>query len=172
MKKNILGIICTILVIAFSSSCINANAANTNVNAKNSWNYEIDYSGRIRAYVDSYNAVDFDPPSDYDGASELVIMVSNSKNYGYDVIIGDYYWHFFYDKLNKTNYVRVSFDNGTPIKFLINLAGDSSEKSLYLKNPKKFVELAKKAKTIKVEAYFFDKSWRAFMFNTEKPLEL
>lgn len=173
MKKSILGIICVILVIAFSSFCIDANAANPNVNVKNDWNYsnyidKTDGSMTKRAFVFSSNVLNFDPP--YDGGSELAIMIYGSEKVsvvGIGVIHGE-----FNLEDDEINYVRVSFDNGAPILFLTEPSDDSSN-LLFLKdyNTKKFIELAKKAKTIKIEAPFFNEGWRAFTFSTNKPLE-
>lgn len=173
MKKSILGLICVILVIAFSSFCINANASNTNANVKNDWNYssyidKTDGSMTKRAFVFSSNVVEFEPP--YDGGSELAIMIYGSENVsvvGIGIINGKF--NFEDDGIN---YVRVRFDNDTPILFLTEPSDDSSN-LLFLKmsNTKKFIELAKKAKTIKIEAPFFGEDWRAFTFNSEKPLE-
>lgn len=173
MKKSILGIICVILVIAFSSFCINANASNNIVNIENGWNYhsdvdEMDGSTSKGAIIISSNIVEFESP--YDGGSKLAIIIHGSENVSV-VGIGIINGKFNFNEDDGINYVRVRFDNDTPILFLTEPSDDSSD-LLFLKlsNTKEFIELAKKAKTIKIEAPFFGEDWRAFTFNAKKPL--
>lgn len=174
MKKNILGIICVILVIAFSSFCINANASNNNVNAKNGWVYtnhvdEMDGSIIKGAYIVSSNVAYFDSP--YDGGSTLGIGIVGTE---YDGLVS--IWisdgQFISDEYNGTNYVRVRFDNDAPINFSTREPYDYSNDMLIIKDSEKFIKLAKKAKTIKIEASFFTEGSRVFTFNINKPLEL
>ena len=47
---------------------------------------------------------------------------------------------------------------------------DGSFDSLILENPKKFIKLAKNAKTIKIEAPFFNEGSYVFTFDIKKPL--
>ena len=195
MKKILLGIVCVILAIAFTNSCNNATKSNTNetdtvgvVNdtiavdsvgsldseIKNGWDYEsevdeMDGSTTKTAIVVSSNVVEFDFP--YNGGSTLDICVRKTKKYGTDVLIGISKGQFNSNEYTGTNYVTVKFDNNAPIKFTTVEPADYSSDVLFLQNPKKFIRLAKNAKTIKVEAPFFRDGWRVFTFNTEKPLE-
>lgn len=188
MKKCILGIICAILVIAFANSCNNATKTNANANdttavdsvdsldseVKNGWNYdsyadEMDGSTTKQALVVSSNVVEFDFP--YNGGSTLCIGVCHRKKFGTNVMIMTSNGQFSANEFNGTNYVTIRFDEDAPIKFSILESSDGSSDILFLENPKKFIRLAKKAKTIKVEAPFFRDGWRVFTFNTNKPLE-
>lgn len=195
MKKILLGIVCVILAIAFINSCNNATKSNTNetdtvgvVNdtiavdsvdsldseVKNGWDYEsevdeMDGSTTKTAIVISSNVVEFDFP--YNGGSTLNICVRHAKKYGTDVIIGVSKGQFSANEFNGTNYVTIRFDENAPIKFSTLESSDGSSDILFLESPKKFIRLAKNAKTIKVEAPFFRDGWRVFTFNTEKPLE-
>ena len=194
MKKIILGIICAILTIVFTNSCNNATKSNTNENdtiatvndtiavdssdsldnkVKNGWNYEnrideIDGSTTKTAIVTSSNIVEFDFP--YNGGSTLDICVRYAKKYGTDVMIGVSEGYLISNEYNGTNYVRVRFDNNAPIKFTTVEPSDYSHDLLFLENPKKFIKLAKNAKTIKIEATFGEEGSRVFTFNTNKPL--
>ena len=195
MKKSLLGIVCVILAIAVTNSCYNATKSNANetdtvavVNdtiavdsvgsldseVKNGWDYEsevdeMDGSTTKTAIVVSSNVVDFDFP--YNGGSTLNICVRHTKKYGTDVMIGVSKGQFNSNEYNGTNYVTVRFDNDAPIKFTTVEPADNSSDVLFLQNPKKFIKLAKNAKTIKIEASFFTEGSRVFTFNTNKPLE-
>ena len=192
MKKCILGIICVILVIAFANSCGNSTKTNVNVNdstaidstnvddsldseAKNGWSYEnevdeMDGSTTKRAIIESSNEVEFDFP--YQGGSTLGICVRKTKKYGSEVLISISNGQFLSNDYNGTNYVTVRFDNNAPVKFLTTEPADYSSDVLFLENSKKFIKLAKNAKTIKIEAPFFNEGSYVFTFNANKPLEL
>lgn len=182
MKKSILGIICAILVIAFANSCGNSTGTGSNANdstaiadsldsvSKKEWVYqnsvdEMDGSIIKGAYIVSSNTVDFDFP--YSGGSNLRIIIAGDCGVGVSISKGQ----FNSNEINGTNYIRVKFDNSVPIKFSTLSSLNGSFDLLYLKNSKKFIKLAKKAKTIKVEVPFFRDGWRVFTFNTNKPLE-
>ena len=185
MKKSILGIICAILAIAFTNSCNNSTMASTNENdstaiedsldsvIKNGWTYsnsvdEMDDSKTRTAMIVSSNVVQFDPP--YTDGSRLYIGILNSKKNGTNVIITIYNGLFSASEFNGTNYVRIRFDDDAPIKFTTFMPLDGSFDSLILENPKKFIKLAKNAKTIKIEAPFFNEGSYVFTFKTKKPL--
>lgn len=192
MKKCILGIICVILVIAFANSCGNSTKTNVNVNdstaidstnvddsldseAKNGWSYEnevdeMDGSTTKRAIIESSNEVEFDFP--YQGGSTLGICVRKTKKYGNEVLISISNGQFLCNDYNGTNYVTVRFDNNAPVKFLTTEPADYSSDVLFLENSKKFIKLAKNAKTIKIEAPFFNEGSYVFTFNANKPLDL
>ena len=187
MKKNILGIICVILVIAFANSCGNSTRVGSNANdstaiadsldsvIKKGWVYrssvdEMDGSTSKMAIIYSSNVVEFDPP--YEGGSKLHIAVLNSKENGTNVGIVISNGQFSVSELDGTNYVRIRFDEDAPITFSTISPLDGSFDTLFLENPKKFIKLAKNAKTIKVEATFFTEGSNIFTFNTEKPLDL
>ena len=196
MKKSILGIICAILAIAFTNSCNNATKANTNKNDtiavdsantndstaiydslnnefKKGWVYksevdEMDGSTTKKAIIESSNAVEFDFP--YNGGSTLGICIRKTKKYGNEVMISISNGQFISNEYNGTNYVTVRFDNNAPIKFSTVEPSDYSSDLLFLENSKKFIKLAKNAKTIKIEAPFFNEGSYVFTFDTNKPL--
>ena len=60
--------------------------------------------------------------------------------------------------------MRVRFDEAAPIKFSTNEPSDGSSDMLFLNNAKKFIKLAKQAKTIKIEAPFYQEGNRIFTF--------
>lgn len=117
----------------------------------------------------SDNTVDFDFP--YQGGSSLRLTVRYMKKYGTDVYIKISSGQFICNEYQGTNCVRVRFDNGTPIKFTTNEPSDGSADLLFINNAKKFINLAKKAKTIRIEAPFYQEGNRVFTFTVDKPLE-
>lgn len=186
MKKSILGIIFSILAIAFTNSCNNATTANANENdsiaiedsldneLKKGWIYsntidKMDGYVAKEAFIVSSNVVEFDPP--YNGGSTLQITICQTKENGSGVAIGISNGQFVYNEFNGNNYVIVKFDNDAPVKFSTLEPTDGSTNMLFIENPKKFINLAKNAKTIKIEASFFTEGSHVFTFNTENPLK-
>ena len=138
------------------------------------WDYttdtdEMNDSKSRFASLESDNSVEFDFP--YQGGSSLTITVRYMKKYGTDVYIKISKGQLISSEFEGTNNVRVRFDNGSPIKFTTNSPSDGSADMLFLNNAKKFINLAKKAKTIKIEAPFFQEGNRVFTFTIDKPLE-
>lgn len=121
------------------------------------------------ASIVSDNIVNFDFP--YQGGSDMTITVRNTKKWGTDVYISISKGQFICNEYNGTNYVRIRFDNGTPIKFTTNEPSDGSSDLLFLTNRKKFINLAKKAKRILIEAPFYQEGNQVFTFTVDKPLE-
>ncbi len=138
------------------------------------WEYttdtdEMDDSKSRFASLISDNTVDFDSP--YDGGSSLRLTVRYMKKYGTDVYITISRGQFICSEYEGTNNVRVRFDNGPAIRFITNEPSDGSPDILFLNNAKKFIKLAEKAKTIKIEAPFYQEGSRVFTFTADKPLK-
>lgn len=138
------------------------------------WDYstntdEMNDSKSRFASLTSDNTVEFDFP--YQGGSSLTVTVRSMKKYGTDVYIKISSGQFICNEYQGTNNVRVRFDNSAPVKFTTNEPSDGSSDLLFLNNAKKFINLAKKAKTIKIEAPFFQEGNRVFTFTVDKPLE-
>lgn len=138
------------------------------------WNYSTDTDemndskSRFASLV-SDNTVNFDFP--YQGGSSLSLIVRYMKKYGTDVYIKISSGQFICNEYQGTNNVRVRFDDAAPIKFSTNEPSDGSSDMLFLNNAKKFIKLAKQAKTIKIEAPFYQEGNRIFTFTVDKPLE-
>lgn len=146
----------------------------TDTKKEKTWDYqtqvdEMNDSKSKFASIVSENLVDFDFP--YQGGSSLTITVRKTKKWGTDVYITISKGQFICNEYNGTNNVRIRFDNGTPMKFTTNEPADGSPDMLFLANPKKFINLAKKAKRILVEAPFYEGGNQVFTFTVDKPLE-
>lgn len=138
------------------------------------WDYSTDVdemndSKSRFASLTSDNIVYFDFP--YNGGSSLYLTVRYMKKYGTDVYIKISSGQFVCNEYEGTNYVRVRFDQGSAMKFTTNEPSDGSSDMLFLSNAKKFIRLAKKAKTIKIEAPFYQEGNNVFTFTVDKPLE-
>lgn len=138
------------------------------------WNYSTDTDemndskSRFASLV-SDNTVNFDFP--YQGGSSLILTVRYMKKYGTDVYIKISSGQFICNEYQGTNNVRVRFDEAPPVKFSTNEPSDGSSDMLFLNNANKFIKLAKQAKTIKIEAPFYQERNRIFIFTVDKPLE-
>ena len=121
------------------------------------------------ASITSDNTVDFDFP--YQGGSYLKITVRYTKKWGTDVYISISQGQFICNEYEGTDYVRVRFDSGKPMKFSTNEPSDGSSDMLFLSNTKKFISLAKKAKRIRIEAPFYQAGNQVFTFTVDKSLE-
>ena len=149
------------------------STASQEYNQLKSWNYftdtdEMNDSKSRFASLVSDNTVNFDFP--YQGGSSLSLIVRYMKKYGTDVYIKISSGQFICNEYQGTNNVRVRFDDAAPIKFSTNEPSDGSSDMLFLNNAKKFIKLAKQAKTIKIEAPFYQEGNRIFTFTVDKPL--
>lgn len=138
------------------------------------WDYdtqidEMNDSKSKFASLVSDNSVDFDFP--YQGGSYLTITVRYTKKWGTDVYIRISQGQFVCNEYEGTDYVRVRFDNGKPMRFSTNEPSDGSSDMLFLNNAKKFISLAKKAKRIRIEAPFYQAGNQVFSFTVDKSLE-
>ena len=143
------------------------STASQEYNQLKSWNYftdtdEMNDSKSRFASLVSDNTVNFDFP--YQGGSSLSLIVRYMKKYGTDVYIKISSGQFICNEYQGTNNVRVRFDDAAPIKFSTNEPSDGSSDMLFLNNAKKFIKLAKQAKTIKIEAPFYQEGNRIFTF--------
>lgn len=121
------------------------------------------------ASMKSVNSFEFDFP--YNGGSYLTLSVRKSPKYGTDVYIHISKGQFLASEYNGTNKVSVRFDEDTPITFSTNEPSDGSSDLLFINNTKRFIERAKSAKSIKIQATFYQEGDRVFTFTTTHPLE-
>lgn len=156
-----------------TTSSESSNSATTEKKDEKTWDYdtrvdEMNDSKSKFASLTSDNSVEFDFP--YQGGSDLTITVRSTKKWGTDVYISISKGQFICNEYEGTDYVRVRFDDGKPMKFTTNEPSDGSSDMLFLNNSKKFISLAKKAKRILVEAPFYQAGNQVFTFTVDKPL--
>ena len=140
-------------------------------NANNEWEYdskddEMTNSKSYFATILSDNGEVFAFPYDEEGGSHLMVTVRQTKKSGTDVILGISKGQF------NGQYVSVKFDDNAAKKYKAYSADDGSLDVLFIDNAKDFIAKAKTAKTIKIEAEFYQEGNRVFTFTADKPLKL
>ena len=99
-----------------------------------------------------------------------MVTVRQTKKSGTDVILGISKGQFNTDIING-QYVSVKFDDNAAKKYKTYSADDGSLDVLFIDNAKDFIAKAKTAKTIKIEAEFYQEGNRLFTFTADKPLK-
>lgn len=92
------------------------------------------------------------------------------KKYGTNVMIQITQGQIIGNEYNGTNYVTVRFDEDAPKKYYFNEAADLSTETVFLTNPKGFIERCKKAKNIKVEIPLYQAGNPLFRFHVDESL--
>lgn len=136
----------------------------------NEWEYdskddEMTNSKSYFATILSDNGEVFAFPYDEEGGSHLMVTVRQTKRNGTDVILGISKGQF------NGQYVSVKFDDNAAKKYKAYSADDGSLDVLFIDNDKDFIAKAKTAKTIKIEAEFYQEGNRVFTFTADKPLK-
>ena len=147
--------------------------ADSSVN--NEWEYdskddEMADSKSYFATILSDNGEVFAFPYDEEGGSHLMVTVRQTKKSGTDVLLGISKGQFNTDIING-QYVSVKFDDNAAKKYKTSSADDGSLDVLFIDNAKDFIAKAKTAKTIKIEAEFYQEGNRVFTFTADKPLK-
>ena len=136
----------------------------------NEWEYdskddEMTNSKSYFATILSDNGEVFAFPYDEEGGSHLMVTVRQTKRSGTDVILGISKGQF------NGQYISVKFDDNAAKKYKAYSADDGSLDVLFIDNAKDFIAKAKTAKTIKIEAEFYQEGNRVFTFTADKPLK-
>ena len=140
----------------------------------NSVNHEWEYDSKddemtnsksYFATILSDNGEVFTFPYEEEGGSHLMVTVRQAKRSGTDVILGISKGQF------NGQYVSVKFDDNAAKKYKAYSADDGSLDVLFIDNAKDFIAKAKTAKTIKIEAEFYQEGNRVFTFTADKPLK-
>lgn len=132
------------------------------------WDYsestdEMDGKTDYFAQIASDNTVDFEFP--YNGGSTgfLTIRNKDGKN--------DVYFQVnkgqFLTSYSNTDYLRIKFDDADLEKYSFSGAADGSSDVVFPDNSAKLISKLKKAKSIKIEAPFYEAGRQIFNFNTE-----
>lgn len=134
---------------------------------KSAWSYSesVDEMTEVTNYFatcQSTNEVEFDFP--YGGGSHLSIVVRNmgKKN---DVLFSISSGQF--NSGIDGQKITLRIDGGEPFKVNCNSANDGSMDVLFASNASKIIEKIKAAKTLKVQAEFFQEGNKTFDFDVE-----
>ena len=136
----------------------------------NEWEYdskddEMTNSKSYFATILSDNGEVFAFPYEEEGGSHLMVTIRQTKRGGIDVILGISKGQF------NDQCVSVKFDDNAAKKYKTYSADDGSLDVLFIDNAKDFIAKAKTAKTIKIEAEFYQEGNRVFTFTADKPLK-
>jgi hypothetical protein len=126
-------------------------------------------SKNIWANLTSDNIVDFSAP--YDGGSNLTITIRYMKKYGFDAMLQISSGQFDANEYSGTNYITARFDGGSARKYYVNEPSDGSSDYLFIRKKSDFIMRCKKAKSIKIEAPFYQEGTAVFNFKVDKALE-
>lgn len=132
------------------------------------WSYEesSDQMGRGKiktANINSVNEVNFGFP--YQGAQRGWLQLRIHPKYGRDVIFGINRGQFLC-RIDACN-VNVRFDNGKAQSYSAGEPADHSTTVLFIRNYDRFLANARKAKTVYIEAQFYQEGTRVFEFAIE-----
>ena len=132
------------------------------------WSYEesSDQMGRGKiktANINSVNKVNFGFP--YQGAQRGWLLLRQHPKHGKDVIFGIDRGQFLC-RIDACS-VNVRFDNGKAQSYSAGEPADHSTTVLFIRNYDRFLANARKAKTVYIEAQFFQEGTRVFEFAIE-----
>lgn len=132
-----------------------------------SWSYETEkdeMSDKLNRFasITSPDVAEFDFP--YDGGQYLTLTVREMDG-SEDVLIriSDGQFHTKYGD----EYVLIKFDGNNPVKYSVSEPSDGSSDLLFINNDQDFISKLKKAKTLKIEAQFYNNGSRVFSFNVK-----
>ena len=118
-------------------------------------------------FITSDNTVDFDFP--YNGGSSLQIVIRHSIKYGTDVYLSIDKGQFSGNEFANGNYVSIKFDNGEIMKYYFNGEEDGNTSAIFLKKKNELISKFRTARTIMIEAPFFQEGRQVFKFNNIEP---
>ncbi len=131
------------------------------------WSYSTDEDqmGRKRsfAHVTSTNTLSFDFP--YNGSQHGTLTIRKSARYGTEAMVRIERGQFLCGIDECT--VNVRFDSGPIHQYSVSEPSDHSTTTLFLSNGPGFVAQLRKAKTVRVEATFYQEGSHTLEFNVE-----
>lgn len=134
---------------------------------KPSWEYsesvdEMDNSTTYYAITMSTNEVEFDFP--YDGGSKFQLMVRNmdGKN---EVLVAVSKGQFASSYSN--NNIRVKFDDAEPVNYSYSQSTSGESDLIFINNSSSFIKKLKIAKSVWIEATFFNEGNQIMKFDTD-----
>jgi hypothetical protein len=156
------------------SAIYNGENPGAQADEKKGWEYttekdEMRDSKNRYATLISDNYAMFDAP--YDGGSSLSITVRYMKKYGTDVMLQINPGQFNGNEYEGTNYVTVRFDGGSPRRYTFNESDDGSPDVIFINKKSDFIARCKKAKSLKIEAPFYQEGNVVFNFKVNKTLK-
>ena len=132
------------------------------------WTYSEHQDGMGRgvtkvAQVVSSNAVQFGFP--YQGETHAALQLRRSPKYGQDVMLRVERGQFV--SSHTHDYITARFDDGQLSKFEIGEPAESTTGLLFIHENEDFINQLRNAKTVKIEADFFQEGPRVFEFDVQ-----
>lgn len=121
--------------------------------------------GRTRSFarVTSIDTLLFGFP--YQGAQHGILTIRKAPQWGLNIILSIERGQFVCN--SQTCTVNVRFDKGPVRHFAATGPSDYSTTVLFLQNERRFLSLMQKARTVDIEATFFQEGSQTFQFNVE-----
>ena len=115
------------------------------------------------AQVVSSNTVHFGFP--YQGETHAALQLRNSPKYGQDVMLRVERGQFV--SSHTRNFVTLGFDDGELWKFDIGEPAESTTGLLFIHDNETFISQLREAKSLKIEADFYQEGPRVFEFEVD-----
>lgn len=100
----------------------------------------------------------------------MTISIRYMKKYGYDAILAISPGQFDANEYAGNNHVTARFDGGSPRRYIVTEPSDGSSDYIFIQKKSDFISRCKKAKSIKIEAPFYQEGSAVFEFTVTKPL--
>ena len=147
---------------------VGAHAANASI-----WNYEEEadrMSGKKAKYAqtESDNSLNLRFP--YQGKNHGVVQVRQHPQYGLDVILIVDKGQILCSQFSSCN-VTIRFGDGKPMTFEGSPSADNDSKVVFLKNPRRFINEAKKHKNFAVQLMMYQAGNQVLEFSVPEPLK-
>ncbi len=158
----------TVSTTTTNSDSISETTTEKEEEVKSNWEYsesvdEMTNEKRFFASCVSTNEIEFEFP--YDGGSDFTLTLRNMGK-GNEIVLRVSKGQFMPGILSS-EYCRVKFDDGAPVKYTYNSAADGSGDVIFFDNSSKFFTKLKTAKKLMIEAPFFDAGRQIIYFDVE-----
>jgi hypothetical protein len=147
-------------------------SVNVQAAAAGSWNYQtetdkMDSSQSKFATIISDNSLNL--PFPYQGNNHGQLSIRQRKQDGLNVIVNVQKGQIICTSYNGCQ-LMIRFDEAQPVKFSAAVPADYSHDTLFIRNEARFVELAKKAKQIRVAVTMYQVGTQVLEFSSAAPL--
>jgi hypothetical protein len=160
-------------VIALSACEVSSDKTNATPSASQdstktlNWAYSAqadEMTGEVTYSADCYSLNEVEPMIPGSGNQKLALRIQKQPNGSNEVILGIEGLAFMLGAFDQTN-LRVKFDDEKPIYFAYNEASDPTLSFIFIRDPKRFIDKAKKAKKLMIEPQFINQGKHIFHFD-------
>lgn len=142
------------------------------VQASDKWEYTADVdkmTGKTLTFasIASSNSLDLKAP--YSGSNYGFLVIRKHPQHGLDVIVNIDKGQILCPSYSGCS-VKVRFGDGQPITFGANGPADHGSTKIFLSNAQKFIDQAKKTKSIKIQMNIYQAGGEVLEFDSPTPL--